>query len=197
MPAIFVYSACRFHSERDWKTWRNARQFSRTKNVTECPPIFLLCLHIPFRQTLKNMTECPPISRTFFCFFVGFSFRWTSRAAVEDQVGSKVDWLMVFRTPLGKWTSPLCENPSIYYVFEVAFCENPSIYYVLSTSRILIFLRSDENTAPAMLLEPTKKPVLAREREARLFFKKCSTMFSTALLCFAVLCSTLLYSAPL
>ena len=100
-------------------------------------------------------------------------------------------------TPLRKWTSPYCENPSIYYVFEVAFCENPSIYYVLITSENRIFLRSDENTAPAMRLEPTKKPVLAREREARLFFKKCSTMFSTALLCFAVLCSTLLYSAPL
>jgi hypothetical protein len=48
-----------------------------------------------------------------------------------------------------------------------------------------------------MLLEHQKKPVLAREREARLFFKTCFTMFSTALLCFAVLCSTLLYSAPL
>ena len=42
-----------------------------------------------------------------------------------------------------------------------------------------------------------RQPVLAREREARLFFNRCSTMFSTALLCFAVLCSTLLYSAPL
>jgi hypothetical protein len=30
-------------------------------NVTECPPIFLLCLHISFRQSLKNMTECAPI----------------------------------------------------------------------------------------------------------------------------------------
>jgi hypothetical protein len=73
-------------------------------------------------------------------------------------------------TPLRKWTSPRCENPIFYYVFEVAFCENPIIYYVLKTSRILSFLKSDENTAPATLLEPPKKPVLAREREARLFF---------------------------
>ena len=105
-------------------------------------------------------------------------------------------------TPLRKWTSPCCENPIIYYVFEVAFCENPIIYYVLSTSRIEFFLKSDENTAPAMLFKPPEKPVLAREREARLFFKKCSTMFSTALLCFAVfysalLCSTLVYVTPL
>ena len=76
------------------------------------------------------------------------------------------------RTPLRKRTSPRCENPIIYYVFEVAFCENPIIYYVLSTSGNLIFLESDENTAPAMLLKPPEKPVLAREREARLFFKK-------------------------
>ena len=38
----------------------------------------------------------------FVLFFVGISFRWTSRAAVEDQVGSQVDFLMVLRTPLGK-----------------------------------------------------------------------------------------------
>jgi len=178
MPAILFYSACRFHFERDWKAWRNARQFSRTENVTECPPFFLLCLHIPFRQTLKNMTECSPIFwNDFFLFFVGISFPGASRAAVEDQMGSQVDLLIFFRTPLRKWTSPLCENPIIYYVFEVAFCENPIIYYVLSTSRIEFFLKSDENAAPAMLLEPPEKPVLAREREARLFFKKCSTMF--------------------
>ena len=105
-------------------------------------------------------------------------------------------------TPLRKWTSACCESPIIYYVFEVAFCENPIIYYVLITSKIEFFLKSVENAAPAMLLKPKKKPVLAREREARLFFKKCSTMFSTALLCFAVfysalLCSTLVYVAPL
>ena len=82
--------------------------------------------------------------------------------------------------------SRCCQNPIIYYVFEAVFCENPIIYYVLNTSGIEFFLKSDENAAPAMLLEPTEKPVLAREREARLFFKKCSTMFSTALLCFAV-----------
>ena len=105
-------------------------------------------------------------------------------------------------TPLRKRMSPCCENPIIYYVFEVAFCENHIIYYVLRTSRIEYFLKSDENAAPAMLLEPTEKPVLAREREARLFFKKCPTMFSTALLCFAVfysalLCSTLVCATPL
>ena len=91
-------------------------------------------------------------------------------------------------TPLRKWTSPSCENPIIHYV--------------LNTSGNRIFLKSDENAAPAMLLEPTKKPVLAREREARLFFKTCFTMFSTALLWFAVfysalLCSTLVYVTPL
>jgi len=39
---------------------------------------------------------------------------------------------------------------------------------VLESFEILSFLESDENTAPATLLEPPKKPVLAREREARL-----------------------------
>ena len=77
----------------------------------------------------------------------------------------------------------------------MALCENLIIYYVLNTSRIEFFLKSAENAAPAMLFKPPEKPVLAREREARLFFKKCSTMFSTALLCFAVLCSTLLHSS--
>ena len=78
----------------------------------------------------------------------------------------------------------------------------PHYLLCLSTSGNRVFLKSDENTAPAMLLEHPEKPVLAREREARLFFKKCSTMFSTALLCFAVfysapLCSTLVYATPL
>ena len=80
-------------------------------------------------------------------------------------------------TPLRKRMSPCCENTIIYYVFEVAFCENPIIYYVLNTSRIEFFLNSHENTAPATLLERPDKPVLAMEREARLCFKKCSTMF--------------------
>ena len=75
-------------------------------------------------------------------------------------------------TPLRKWTSPCCENPIIYYVFEVAFCENPIIYYVLSTSKILIFLKSDENLIIYYVLELPKKPVWAREREARLFFEE-------------------------
>ena len=96
----FFYSACTFHFDRHWKTWRNACQFSRT-----------------------------------FFVFVGISFRWTSRAAVEDQVGSQVDLLMVLRTPLGKWTSPLCENPGIYYVFEVAFCKNPQYLLCFKLSR--------------------------------------------------------------
>ena len=56
-------------------------------------------------------------------------------------------------TPWRKWTSPCCENPIIYYVFEVAFCENPIIYYVLNTSGNPIFRKSDENTAPAMLFK--------------------------------------------
>jgi hypothetical protein len=73
-------------------------------------------------------------------------------------------------TPLRKWTSPSCENPIIYYVFEGSLCENPTIYYVLSTSEIFIFLKSNENTIIYYVLEPPDIPVLAREREARLFF---------------------------
>ena len=110
MPAIFL--------ER--KTWRNARQFA-----------YSACT-FHFDRHWKIWRNARQFSRTFFLFFVGISFRWTSRATVEDQVGSPVDLLMVLRTPLGKWTTPLCENPSIYYVFEVAFCENPNIYHALS-----------------------------------------------------------------
>ena len=132
MPTIFVYSACRFHFERDWKTWGSARQVSRTKNVTECPPIFLLCLHIPFRQTLENMTECSPIFWNVFYVFCRNFLPWSlpgGRGGPDGVAGWSFN---VFRTPLRKWTSPLCENPIIYYVFEVAFRENPIIYYVLS-----------------------------------------------------------------
>ena len=75
-------------------------------------------------------------------------------------------------TPLRKWLSPCCENPIIYYVFEGSLCENPIIYYVLSTLKIRIFLKSDENLIIYYVLELPKKPVLAREREARLFFEE-------------------------
>ena len=101
----FSYSACTFRFDRHWKTWRNARQ----------------------------------ISRTLFLLFVGISFPGASRAAVEDQMGSQVDLLMFFRTPLSKWTYPLCENPIIYYVFEVAFCEDPIIYYVLTCPGVVFW----------------------------------------------------------
>jgi hypothetical protein len=38
----------------------------------------------------------------FLFVFVGISFPGASRAAVEDQMGSQVDLLMLFRTPLRK-----------------------------------------------------------------------------------------------
>ena len=38
----------------------------------------------------------------FFSFFAGISFPGASRAALEDQVGSQVDLLMVLRTPFRK-----------------------------------------------------------------------------------------------
>ena len=123
--------------------------------------------------------------------------KWSPEASPDPLKAIKKEVQDHPGTPLRKWTSPCCENPIIYYVFEGSLCENPIIYYVLSTLKILIFLASNENFIIYYVSEPPKKPVLAREREARLFFKKCSTMFSTALLCFAVLCSTLLYSAPL
>ena len=63
--------------------------------------------------------------------------------------------------------SPSCENPIIYYVFEVPLCESPIIYYVFSTSKTLIFLKNNENLIIYYVLEPPKKPVLAWEREAR------------------------------
>ena len=43
-------------------------------------------------------------------------------------------------------------------------------------------LKSSSHAVNNTIQRGRKKPVLAREREARLFFKKCSTMFSTALL---------------
>jgi hypothetical protein len=38
----------------------------------------------------------------FFLFFVGISFPGASRDALEDQVGSQVDFLMVLKAPLRK-----------------------------------------------------------------------------------------------
>ena len=56
----------------------------------------------------------------------------------------------------------LCENPIIYYVFEVPLCENPIIYYVFSTSKTLIFRKSNENLIIYYVLELPDKPVSAR-----------------------------------
>ena len=102
MPANFL--------ER--KTWRNARQFSDSACTFH------------FDSHWKTWRSARHFSRTSFVF-VEISFPGASWATLEDQVGSQVDLLMVLRTPFRKWTSPLCENPIIYYVFEVAFCENP------------------------------------------------------------------------
>ena len=44
-------------------------------------------------------------------------------------------------------------------VFEPPKLKVDYHYYVFGTLEILIFMKSDENTAPAMLLEPPKKPV--------------------------------------
>ena len=51
---------------------------------------------------------------------------------------------------------------------------------VLELPEILTPLESDENTAPATLLEPQKKPVLAMEREARLKEGSLPRIVSTA-----------------
>ena len=77
------YSAYRFHIDRYWRIWRNARRFSamfylscesvRTFFARFCcflMHVSVLCLQIPYQKVLKNMTECSPI----FCdvlFFVG------------------------------------------------------------------------------------------------------------------------------
>jgi hypothetical protein len=62
-------------------------------------------------------------------------------------------------------------------VFEPPKPKAACHYYVLGTLEILILVKSDENTAPAMLLEPQEKPVLAWEREAR-FNKETLTRIS-------------------
>ena len=53
-------------------------------------------------------------------------------------------------------------------VFEPPKPKVDYLYYVFGTLEILILVKSNENIAPAMLLEHAEKPVLAWEREARL-----------------------------
>ena len=105
----FSYSACTFHFDSHWKTWRSARQFFRT-----------------------------------FFLFVGISFPGASRAALEDQVGSQVDLLMVLRTPFRKWTSPLCENPHYLLCFWSSVLREPHylLCFKLSRGRLLASLWS-------------------------------------------------------
>ena len=54
-------------------------------------------------------------------------------------------------------------------------------YYVFGTLEIIILVKSVENIAPAMLLEPPEKPVLAREREARFKNESLTNILSTAI----------------
>jgi hypothetical protein len=96
--------------------------------------------------------------------------KWSHEASLDPLKSIKKGVQDHPGTPLRKRTSPRCENPVIYYVVEVALCENPIIYYVLNTSKTFIFRKSNENTIIHDVLEPPDKPVLAREREARLFF---------------------------
>jgi len=124
LPADFISKEIEKHDRMpanclERKTWRNARQFS-----------YSACT-FHFDSHWKTWRSARQVFRTIFLFFVRISFPGASRAALEDQVGSQVDLLMVLRTPFRKWTSPLCENPILYYVFEVAFCENPIIYHGL------------------------------------------------------------------
>ena len=80
--------------------------------------------------------------------------KWSPKASPDPLKSIKKRVQDHPRTPLRKRTSPRCENPIIYYVFEVAFCENPIIYYVLSTWKTSIFLKINENIIIYYVLEP-------------------------------------------
>ena len=90
------------------------------------------------------------------------ALKWSPKASPDPLKSMKKGVQDHPGTPLRKWTSPSCENPIIYYVFEVPLCENPIIYYVFSTSKTFIFLKSNENLIIYYVLEPPKKPVSAR-----------------------------------
>ena len=82
--------------------------------------------------------------------------KWSPKASPDPLKSIKKRVQDHPRTPLRKRTSPRCENPIIYYVFEVPLCENPIIYYVFSTSKTLIFLKSNENLIIYYVLELPK-----------------------------------------
>ena len=85
------------------------------------------------------------------------ALKWSPKASPDPPKSIKKGVQDHPGTPLRKRTSPSCENPIIYYVFEVPLCENPIIYYVFSTSKTLIFLKSNENLIIYYVLESPKK----------------------------------------
>ena len=127
------------------------------------------------------------------------ALKWSPKASPDPLKSIKKGVQDHPGTPLRKRTTPNCENPIIYYVFEVPLCENPIIYYVLSTPKTLIFLKSNENLIIYYVLEPPDKPVSAREREARwkeesfpnTFLLQPTSLYS---LCFAEFQSEAAYS---
>ena len=132
--------------------------------------------------------------------------KWSPRAPPEPpktfKKGVQNDPGRFFEKP----SVPSCENPIIYYVFEWSLCENTIIYYVLVRSGILIFLKTYENTIPVHVFEGHEKPVLAWEREARWKEECCPknirkaarefTFLFSALLGWALLCFARLWSSP-
>ena len=53
----------------------------------------------------------------FVLFFVGISFPGASREAVEDQVGSQVDFLMVLKAPFKKMNVSTLREPHYLLCF--------------------------------------------------------------------------------
>ena len=134
-PPFFLTLPADFISKKNWTHDGMPAKFLERKKHDGMPANFItLPAHsIPTDIEKHDGMVAIFLERFFSCvFFVGISFPGASRAALEDQVGSQVDLVMVLRIAFRKWTSPLCENPIIYYVFEVAFCENPITYYVSS-----------------------------------------------------------------
>ena len=71
-------------------------------------------------------------------------------------------------SPKSAHTQVLRASRNIYdFCIKLAMSRKRMPVQVLKRSEKPMFLNRDENAAPAMLLEATNKPVLARERQAR------------------------------
>ena len=128
------------HKRDIHKAWNLENSSQRPQNGPRVPSKWLQCSQNEPEWPQSPLEATPGAPKTN-----PSALKWSPKASPDPLKSIKKRVQDHPGTPLRKRTSPRCENPIIYYVFEMPLCENPIIYYVLSTSKTLIFLKSNEN----------------------------------------------------